>query len=303
MNDSDVPLRRSLLATPANDAGKIASAVDSDADEVLMDLEDSLAPSEKVSARSVVIDAVDAHDWSKKTLSYRINDVGTRWWYEDVIEIVEAIGSHVDNIVVPKVNRPAEVTAVETLLEQVEVNAGLETGSIGVAAQIETAAGMNNVTDVAHVSDRLSALMFGPGDYITSIGAGGQNIGGRSSYPGHYWHYPLSRIAHAAASANLLAIDGPYADFEDIDGFRQSCEYARMLGYDGKISVHPQQTGIVNDVFAPSLEEAERALHIVEVYSEADSSVASIEGKVIDDATYRMAKRIVSMAEKANVLS
>lgn len=291
-------LRRSILAIPATGQQLVAKAANSDADEVFFDFEDSLAPSEKTTARGDLITAIQRHDWDGTVLSYRINGLDTRWWYDDIIEPVMAVGSAIDNLIVPKVRTPADVQTVATLLESVERNAGLTPGKIGLSVQIETAAGMNSAIDIAQASDRLTAIIFGPADYAASIGA----TGGAADYPGHYWHYPLSRVAHAAASATLSTIGGPYAS-EEQSAFRTACTTERALGYDGKVVVHPDQVAIANDVFAPDPTEAERAREIVERYQNAEpTDVIAIDGNVIDKEMYRMAERILSKAQKAGVI-
>lgn len=291
-------LRRSLLGIPGNERGLVSGALDSAADEIFLDLEDSLGPGEKGAARSALIDIVADHDWTDRGLSYRINGTDTRWWYDDVVEVVEAVGGAIDTLIIPKVRDPADVQAVEKLLASVEANTGLPAGAVGLSAQIETAEGMNAVTDIAHASDRLTAIIFGPADYAASIGA----AHGATDYPGHYWHYPLSRLSHAAASAGLLAIGGPYTD-GDSTGFQQACRYERALGYDGKVVIHPEQVATANERFAPDIAEAQRAKEIVEQYESADAdAVAAIDGNVIDREMYRMAARILAKAEEADVV-
>ena len=292
-------LRRSQLGIPGNESRLVAEAMESAADEVFLDLEDSLAPGEKQSARSDLIDIVESHSWTDKVLSYRINGTNTRWWHTDIIEVVEAVGGAIDTIIVPKVSGPADVQTVATLLSSVETNAGVDTGPIGLSAQIETAEGMDSITEIAHASDRLEALIFGPADYAASIGASH----GVTEYPGHYWHYPLSGVSQAAASAGWLAIGGPHTDAHDSQGFQEACTAESALGYDGKVVIHPDQIETVNRVFSPTPEEADRALRIVDNYeSTAPNDVAAIDGKIIDQEMYRMAKRIVSKAEQSDRL-
>jgi len=296
----DNPLRRSQLGIPGNEPDLMDDGIRSGADEVFLDLEDSLAPGEKVSARAELRAIVRDHEWDDTVLSYRINGLDTRWWYRDIIEVVGAVGAEVDNVIVPKVRTPAEIRTVTTLLDGVEANADLPAGSIGLSAQVETAEGMNNVVDIVHASGRLGAVIFGPADYAASVGA----AHGATDYPGHYWHYPLSRLSHAAASAGLLAIGGPYADPDDTQGFHQACGLEHDLGYDGKLVIHPEQVATANAVFSPDPEEAQRARRIVDQYEGTSSdSVAAIDGKVIDRKMYRMAKRILDKAKKADVIS
>jgi len=294
---STSPPRRSILAIPATSREQVAEAADSDADEVLFDLEDSLAASEKSTARINLIEAVRDHDWGGTTLSYRINGIGTRWWYQDVIEPLSAIGTAVDSLIIPKVQGPNDVHAIETLLGSLERNVGLTSSNIDLSVQIETAQGMNSSVEIAQASNRLSAMVFGPADYAASIGA----IGGKEEYPGHYWHYPLSKIAHAAAGAGLSTIAGP-SGTTDIEAFRAACRNERALGYDGKIVINAEQVDVANEMFAPTVKQAERAKEIIEHYQHADSDeIATIDGNVIDKEMYRMAKRVLTKAEQAGI--
>lgn len=304
MNDATT-LRRSQLIVPGTDEGIIHNAATSAADEVILDLEDSVRSIEKVEARDRVTEAIAEADWGDKIVSCRVNGLNTEWWYDDVITLGTTVGDRLDALVVPKIDSAEMVTALDLLLTQVEVNAGLSANAIGVEAQIESALGMSNVIDIAHAEDRLDALIFGPGDYSASIGVGGLTTGHSHTYPGHYWHYTLSRLVHAAKGAGLQAIDGLYAELEDEEGFREACEQAQMVGCDGKWVLHPKQVEVANTVFAPNAEQARLAQNITEAYEEAQEKgqqTATFDGEVIDDATYQMAKNIVERARKADVL-
>jgi citrate lyase subunit beta/citryl-CoA lyase len=302
---TDVQLRRTQLATPASDTEMMAKAADSDADEVFLDLEDSVAPAAKADARTPLIEAAHDHDWGDVVLSYRINGLDTKWWYEDVIRVVSEVGDAIDDVIVPKVKSPSDVHTVENLLEQVEVNAGLEVGEIGIEPQIEDGEGMHNVYDIAHASDRLDSIIFGPGDYSAAMGTPGLDIGQFPAYPGHYWHHALSECNSAAKSAGLPCIDGPYADIDDVEGFRTSCRNANMLGCDGKWAIHPTQIEVANEVFAPDPDVADRASRIVDAYAEAQEEgrgAVSVDGQMVDEATNKMAQDVVEKARAADVL-
>jgi citrate lyase subunit beta/citryl-CoA lyase len=301
----EVKLRRSQLATPGSDPEMISKAPDSGADEAFLDLEDAVAPNQKVPARKTVVDGLIEGDWSETLPCYRINGVDTKWWYDDIIEVVGAAGDVVDSIMVPMTHDAGVVHTVDNLLTQVEVNEDLPVGDIGLQCQIESAEGMTNVAEVARASDRIESLVFGPGDYTASVGAAGLTIGSGEGYPGHYWHYQLARIAHAAKAEGLQVIDGPFADIGDADGFRDSCLYAARLGCDGKWAIHPSQIEPANEVFAPSPEEAERAERIVEAYQEAmdeGRGAVSVDGEMVDEATHKMAKNIVEKARQGDIL-
>ncbi|MGQ3330178.1 HpcH/HpaI aldolase/citrate lyase family protein [Halorubrum sp. FL23] len=302
---SDVTLRRTQLATPASDEKMMHSAADSDADEVFLDLEDSVAPNAKPDAREPLIEAAREEDWSDKVLSFRMNGIDTKWWYDDLITVVSEAGEFIDDIIVPKVKAASDIHTVENLLAQVEENNGLEVGGIGLEPQIEDGEGIHNVHDIAHASERLSSIIFGPGDYSAAMGTPGLDIGQFPEYPGHYWHHALSECNSAAKSAGLPCLDGPYADIEDADGFRESAENANMIGCDGKWAIHPSQIEIGNEVFAPDPETAERAKRIVDAYAEAmekGQGAVSVDGQMVDEATNKMAQDIVETAEAAGIL-
>jgi len=301
----EVTLRRSQLATPGSDPKMIERAPTSGADEAFLDLEDSVAPSEKVGARANVIEGLCEYDWSETKPCFRMNGVETQWWYDDVIEVVGAAGQYLDTIMVPMCHDASYVGTVDDLLTQVEVNEGLPEGEIGLQCQIESASGMTNAPEIARASDRIESLVFGPGDYTASVGAAGLTIGSGEGYPGHYWHYQLARLAHAAKAEGLQVIDGPFADIEDTAGFRDSCRHASLLGCDGKWAIHPSQIEPANEVFAPSPDEAERARRIVDEYAAAMAAgkgAVSVDGEMVDEATNKMARRIVARAEQAGVL-
>jgi citrate lyase subunit beta/citryl-CoA lyase len=193
---------------------------------------------------------------------------------------------------------------VENLLEQVEVNAGLEVGPIGLEPQIEGGEGLHNVHEIAHSSNRLDLVIFGPG-YSAAMGTPGLDIEQFPKYPGHYWHHALSTINAAAKSAGHPCIDGPYADIDDAEGFHESCSNANMLGCDGKWAIHPTQIEIANGVFAPDPEVANRAQRIVDAYAEAQEegrAAVSVTGQMVDEVTNKMAQDVVNKARTAVLL-
>ena len=298
-------LRRTQLAVPASDEQMMASAAESDADEVFLDLEDSVAPSAKTDAREPLIRAANEHDWSDTVLSFRMNGVDTKWWYDDVIEVLAGAGECIDDIIVPKVPNASELQTVDDLVTQVEANEGLEPGRVGLEPQIEDGDGIHNVHEIAHATDRLSVLIFGPGDYAAAMGTPGLDIGQFPEYPGHYWHHALSECNAAAKSAGVPCTDGPYADIDDPEGFRSSAERANMIGCDGKWAIHPSQVELGNEVFAPDPEVAERAERIVTAYAEAmeeGKGAVSVDGQMVDEATNKMAQEIVEKARAADML-
>lgn len=290
---------RSELAVPGSNRRMIEKAAGSGADVVFLDLEDAVAPGEKAAARSTVASGLREVDWRGLRVAVRVNALDTPFFYRDLIDVVEAAGAAISLIVVPKVNRPEDIYVVETLLSQLEASLGLS--RIGIEAQIETAEGLINCERIAAASDRVEALTFGPGDFAASAGMPAAQIGmpdvWDERYPGHRWHYAMSRIVVAARAAGVRAIDGPFADFRDPEGLRRSCQMARALGFDGKWCIHPAQIAVVNEVFTPSEAEiawARRVMTEYEAASQRGAGAVAIDGKMIDGASIRMAKRTLA---------
>jgi citrate lyase subunit beta/citryl-CoA lyase len=286
--------RRSCLSVPGSNEKMLGKAPGLPADEVFLDLEDSVAPSAKEGARDTVIDALRDTDFGDKTVAVRINAIDTRWAYRDVVTIVEAAGEFLDCVMVPKVQAPGEVEFVDHLLRMIEQTQEFA-HTIGIEAQIENAAGLTLIDDIAHASQRLETLIFGPGDMAAALSMPSVTVGEQvADYPGDHWHWVLMRILVAARTAGLQAIDGPYAKIRDTAGYREVARNARILGYDGKWVLHPNQSEVANEVFAPSQEEFERAEDILDAYeqaTEADKTGAVMLGEeMIDEASRKMAE-------------
>lgn len=281
----------------------IARAAGSEADAVCIDLEDAVAPNEKAASRANVIAALRDLSFGGRLRLVRINGLDTPWAYRDLIEIVEAVGDRLDLVVVPKVSQPAEVAFVDLLLSQIELARELTPGRIRIEAQIETARGAVNIEVIAASSPRLAALIFGMGDYAASLQMPLDAIGVPDDndrlYPGHRWHYVMSRIVTAARAYGLRAIDGPYATFRDLDGFAEACAVARVLGFDAKWCIHPGQIAATNEAFAPPAGQVAWARAVLAEYERATSAgqgAISLEGKMIDAASLRMARTIIARA-------
>jgi citrate lyase subunit beta/citryl-CoA lyase len=264
------------------------------ADEVFLDLEDSVAPGEKAAARGNVIDALTRNDWGDKTVVVRINAIETSWAYRDLIEVVEQAGEYLDCVMVPKVQSPGEVEFVDNLLRMIEETKGFD-HRIGIEAQIENGPGLTLIDEIAFASDRLETLIFGPGDMAAALGMPSLTVGEIiPSYPGDPWHWVHMRILVAARTAGLQAIDGPYAKIRDLDGYREVATRTQTLGYDGKWVLHPDQIAIANEVYAPSQAAYERAEQILAAYEKAtdvDRTGAVMLGdEMIDEASRKMAE-------------
>jgi citrate lyase subunit beta/citryl-CoA lyase len=276
----------------------LAKAPSLPADEVFMDLEDSVAPLAKEEARGSVIQALKEGDWTGKTVVVRVNGVPTKWCHRDVIEVVEKAGQFIDCLMIPKVERASDVQFVGTLLDQIEETIGLDR-RIGLEVQIETATGVTNLDAISLASDRMETLIFGPADMSASLGLPALTAGlPMPNYPGDHWHYILSRILIAARTAGLQAIDGPYLVIKDLDGFREMALRARALGYDGKWALHPGQIDVLNEVFSPTQEEFDKAEAILEAYEHAtdvDLTGAVMFGtEMIDEASRKMAEQVAA---------
>jgi citrate lyase subunit beta/citryl-CoA lyase len=293
-------LQRSELAVPGSNMDFIDKAADSPADYVFLDLEDAVAPPEKEQARKNVIAALNDIDWAGrgKTVSVRINGLDTPYMYRDVIDVMEQAGDRLHTILVPKVGVPGDLYLVEALVTQVETARGF-TSRVGLEALIETALGMANVEAIAARGGRLEALHFGVADYAASNRARTVSIGGLNpDYPGDQWHFALSRMIVACRAFGLRAVDGPFGDFSDADGFRASARRAAALGAEGKWAIHPSQIAPANEVFSPPQAEVTRARRIVEALREAQAQgrgAASVDGKMIDAASERMARTVLEM--------
>ena len=276
----------------------IKKALSLPADVVMFDLEDSVPAGEKERARAQVVAALQGEECQDKVRAYRINGMQTPYAYRDIIDVVEPAGDRIDVIVVPKVNDLGEIKAIDYLLSQIEMRMGFP-NRIGLEASIETAEGMLRVEQIAFSSPRLEALVFGVADYSMSLSMSSKGVSGHGDaenfYPGHRFHFPMSRMAMAAKAAGLAAIDSPYSSYKDSAGLKQSCILSAGLGYDGKWAIHPDQLAIINEMFTPSAEDVERSRLILEAFGEAQKKgygSLAIEGKMIDAASIRIAKEI-----------
>jgi len=271
-----------------------------------LDLEDSVAPLEKEGARATIAKAIRELPWDDRVLCVRVNAWDTRWTYGDVIEVVSAAGERLDEVMLPKVQTAAEVVALDLLLSQVEQNAGLPAGHVGIEAQIETTRGLINVEEICAASPRLEAVIFGPADFAASMEmpvlTGGVQI---PEYPGDHFHYVFSKILMAGRANGLQVIDGPFLKVREPEAFRDFCRRTRILGYDGKWALHPDQVTILNEVFSPTQEQFDRAWAILEAYAQAtehDRKGAVMFGdEMIDEASRKMARKFVTRGERAGL--
>src|SRR6516164_5843669 len=295
------------MSVPASSERFLAKARDLAADEVMLDLEDSVAPAAKDDARRLAVQALAAkEDWDGRLVAVRINGATTPWAYQDVLAVVTGAPGTVDALVVPKVSSPAAIIWLDVLLGQAEQAAGLPAGKIRIEAQIEDAAGLAAVDAIAAASPRLVSLVFGPADFMASIGMRSLTVGGQpEGYAFDAHHYVLMRILVAAKANGLQAIDGPYARIQDTDGLRRAAVSVAALGYDGKWVLHPAQVPVVNEVFTPPVDDFWRALRILDAYERATSieqrGAVMLGEEMIDEASRKMALMLVAKGEAAGL--
>lgn len=285
-------LRRSELSTPGSNPKMIERAAGGDADLVFLDLEDAVSPNEKVPSRKFIVEGLNNLDWGKKTRAVRINGTHTHWCYEDLVEVVTGAGKNLDVIIVPKPKSPRDVWFVDTLLTQLEEQLGLEAGRIGLELLIEETEALANVEDIAACCPRIEALILGFGDFSASQGMRLSLHGkGEGKYPGDPWSYHRNRMIVAARANGLDAIDGPFADFRDDEGYRREATWASALGAVGKWAIHPAQVPIANEVYSPTDAEIARAQQVIAQVHEAEEAgagAANAGGVMIDAATARL---------------
>jgi citrate lyase subunit beta/citryl-CoA lyase len=296
--------RRTCHSVPGSSEKFLAKAPTLAADQVFLDLEDSVAPSEKDAARGRVIEALRTLEFpDDKTVVYRVNGTDTPHFYRDLIDVVEAVGDKVHAVMLPKVQTPGDIEMTDKLLRQIELAKGYEVGRIGIEAQIEDAVGLVNVEQIAIASPRMETLIFGPGDYSAAIGIPITQIGGApEGYPGDHLNYLYTRLVVAARAAGIQAIDGPYAAFKDLDGLRERTRLVRALGLDGKWTIHPGQIETINEIFTPTREQWEKAVAMLAAYDEATAAgagAAIFEGEMVDEANRKMAERIAGQGRAA----
>ncbi len=308
-------LHRSELAVPGSNPGLFEKAARSAADVIFLDLEDAVAPDDKPQARKNIIQALHDVDWGQKTMVIRINGLDTHYMYRDVVDIVETC-PRLDMILIPKVGVPQDVYALDMLVTQIEQATG-RTRRIGFEVLIETALGMANVEAIAQSSPRLEAMSFGVADYAASTRARTTVIGGvnrdsgvltdkdeagrREYFWTDPWHAAQTRMLVACRAYGLRPVDGPFGDFNDPEGYVAAANRAAVLGYEGKWAIHPSQIELANQVFTPSEAEILKARRIMEAMEQAareGRGAVSLDGRLIDIASIRMAEGLLAKAHQ-----
>ncbi len=312
-------LNRSELAVPGSRVELFEKAAKGPADVIFLDLEDAVAPDAKPAARKNIIAALNDIDWRGKTISMRINGLDTPYMYRDLVEVLEGAPGKLDLVMIPKVGTAADVYMVDALITQIETATNTKK-RIGIEMIIETALGMANINEIAGASKRNESLHFGVADYAASIKAKTVNIGGphpdygvltdkdaagkREFFWADPWHYAISRMVVAARAYGLRALDGPFGDFSDADGFKAQARRSAVLGCEGKWAIHPSQVPLANEVFSPSEAEVKNAKRVLEAMLQAQKEgkgAVALDGKLIDNASIKQAQVLVKMAERAGM--
>ena len=301
--------RRSNLAVPGSSPKMLEKAKGLPADQIFMDLEDSVAPIAKPDARKNVVAALNEGGYEDKVRVVRVNDLTTAWTYLDVIEVVENAGQNLDCIMLPKVQTAEQVNWLDTTLTQIEKTMGFEVGRIGIEAQIENAKGLVNVDAIAAASPRVETIIFGPADFMASINMKSLVVGEQP--PGYEeadaYHYILMRILMAARTYDKQAIDGPYLQIRDVAGYTKVARRSAALGFDGKWVLHPGQVEAANEVYSPKQDDYDHAELILDAYAYFTSAEGGAKGAVmlgdemIDEASRKMAMVISGKGSAAGM--
>jgi citrate lyase subunit beta / citryl-CoA lyase len=298
--------RRSCLSTPGSSDRFLAKAPTAVADFSFLDLEDSVAPKEKEAARAKVVNAIRTLEWDERVLCVRVNAWDTRWTYGDVVDVVGNAGERLDEVMLPKVRRASDVVALDLLLSQVEANAGLPSGHIGIEAQIETAEGLINVEEICAASPRLESIVFGPADFAASIGMPVTTIDETiHDGPSNPFSYVFAKILMAGRANGLHVIDGPFLKVRDLDALRFAASISASYGFDGKWALTPDQALVLNEVYSPSQELFDKSYDILDAYKVATeeklTGAVMFGDEMIDEASAKIANSFVARGERAGM--
>lgn len=300
--------RRTCLAVPGSSPKMLGKAPSLEADQVFLDLEDSVAPVAKAEARENIILALRDQNWGDKIRVVRVNDWTTKWTYQDVTRVVESAGEYIDAIMLPKVQTAGQVEALDLLLTQIESSKDLEIGSIGIEVQLENALGMVNLDDIAKASKRIETLVYGPADLMASLNMKSLVVGGQpEGYNADAYHFILMRILMAARANGLQAIDGPFGLIRDNEAFEVAARRSAALGFDGKWVLHPGQIDPCNTIYSPNQEDYDKAEEILEAYAWYTSTEGGGLGAVmvgddfIDEASRKMAMVIAEKGRSSGM--
>lgn len=272
--------RRSFLFAPGDDPELMRKAADGDADVVVFDLEDAVAPADKDRARAAVRDVLEDVSTTSR-VCVRVNPIEAGA-VDDLDEVLKA--GRPESLMLPKTRSAADVATLDALADEHGV-------TLPVLALIETAAGVLASTDIAE-ADRTDALLFGAEDLAADIGA-------TRTTDGTEVLYARQRTVLAASAAGIDAIDTVYTAYRDLDGLREETAFAARLGFDGKMAIHPDQVPVINEAFTPDADRIEWAERVVAADAETDAGVFQVDGQMIDAPLVTQAERILERARQA----
>jgi citrate lyase subunit beta/citryl-CoA lyase len=287
-------LRRSMFFTPGGNEKMMSKALLSEADSIIIDLEDSVAPQSKKEAREYVKEFIQRSDFRDKEVVVRVNSLKTEYGREDFESIIQA---QPHSMVIPKSESGLEMKELDNFMGDLEKRYNLPVREIGIIPLIETPAGVINVDEIAMSTPRVSGVLFGAGDFI-------RETRGEITKERLELYFPLMKIVIAARAAKIDAIDTPYFDVRDSEGCEANARQAKLMGYDGKAAIHPFQVDVINKVFTPTSEEVQRAKKVIEVYQRAEAEgkgAVQIDGQLIEHVHVTIAKRVLGIAERAGV--
>lgn len=296
----DFVVRRSELTVPGHSLKMMSKAAASGADQVMFDLEDACAVSQKVEARRTVIEAFNTLDFAGKIRAFRPNSSRTRFFYRDLLEVVEAAGRNIDVIVIPKCCGPEDILVVERLLDGIEENMGFEVGRIKLEVLIESADAVLHAEQIAKSTPRMSGLIFGLVDFAGDIGA--QELGEEQFF---YYNYAKAKCITAARAAGITVVDGVTLAIRDPEACRRDARMGARMGFDGKWAIHPSQVEIIHEAYTPDAQAIARARQIIEAYEQADVQgglgAIVIDDQMVDAALLRVEWRTLAIARKAGL--
>jgi citrate lyase subunit beta/citryl-CoA lyase len=271
----------------------LAKAPTRGADEVIIDLEDAVATSAKDEARGTVVAALAEPQYEGIVTAVRVNAPRTPWCHQDVAALA-CLTNGPASIIVPKVESAGDMAFIERLLDGVE--AAAEIGEpMRVQALIETAAGVDRLSEIAAASPRLDSLILGYADLSASLG---RAAGAGAELDS--WRAIQDAILVAARTNGVSAIDGPYLGVKVDEGFTAAAQRARDMGFDGKWAIHPAQVSALNDLFTPGEDEIEHARAVIDALEQAEREggrgAVALDGQMLDEAVRVAALRVLARA-------
>ncbi len=294
-------VRRSELTCPGHSLKMMAKAAASNADQVMFDLEDACAVSQKVAARATVAQALNTLDFGGKIRTFRPNNIASKFFYRDLIEVVEAAGHNLDAVVIPKVNGPEDVLFVDRFLTQIELNMGFAVGRIKIEALVESADAVLHAEQIAKATPRMGGLIFGLVDFAGDIGA--KETGAEQFF---YYNYAKAKTVTAARAAGITCVDGVTLAIRDLDACRRDSEMAARMGFDGKWAIYPPQVDVINAAFTPTRDEIAKAQRILDAYERADTDqgvgAIVLDDEMVDAASLRVEWKKLAVARKAGLI-